>query len=115
MPDITVDAKLIAACGLYCGACGKYLQGTCKGCGENTKATWCKPRACCKKNQYRSCADCKQFATAGECKDYDNIISKIFGLIFRSDRKACVAMIKAKGYNEFAKYMAEHKLQSIKK
>ena len=28
---------MVAACGLYCGACKKYRMGKCTGCHENEK------------------------------------------------------------------------------
>ena len=36
------DAAYVAACGLYCGACRKFVKGQCPGCWENKKADWCK-------------------------------------------------------------------------
>lgn len=44
---ITASVERIAACGLYCGACRKYLKGKCLGCRQNDKAAWCKIRQCC--------------------------------------------------------------------
>ena len=49
------------------------------------------------------------------CKYYNNIFSKVIGFIFRSDRNACIAMIKEKGYDNFADYMAKNGWQTIKK
>jgi hypothetical protein len=116
MKTIVSDTKLIAACGLYCGACKRYLKEKCPGCRENVKAAkWCKVRTCCLEKAYRSCADCKQHSQVMECKDYNNFIAKIFGFIFRSDRKACIDMIKDKGYDAYAEYMTENRLQSIKR
>lgn len=40
MKEIEADKNLIAACGLYCGACRKYLSAKCYGCHNNEKATW---------------------------------------------------------------------------
>ena len=115
MKDIISDKNLIAYCGLYCGACGKYLNGKCQGCKENVKASWCKIRSCCIENKYSSCADCKTISSANDCKKFNNFISKIFALIFKSDRNACINQIKEQGYDSFAEYMASNKLQSIKK
>ena len=42
MKTIAPDNKNIAACGLYCGACRKFLAEKCSGCKPNKKATWCK-------------------------------------------------------------------------
>ncbi len=111
---IVKDKNLIAYCGLYCGACHSYLNGKCAGCKENFKATWCKVRQCCIENNYLSCADC-QMMELNDCKKYNNMISKIFGLIFRSDRAACVQRIKEIGYEDFALEMATNKQQTIKR
>ena len=108
-------SKLVSHCGLYCGACRSYLKGKCPGCIDNVKATWCKVRICCQENGYSSCADCKTYANPMGCKYYNNIFSKVIGFIFRSDRNACIAMIKEKGYDNFADYMAKNGWQTIKK
>ncbi len=113
--EIMNDTKLIAYCGLYCAACGKYVNGKCPGCADNAKASWCKIRMCCIENNYKSCADCKEFSNVNDCKKYNNIISKLFGLIFRSDRAACISCIKEKGYDNYAAYMTENKIQGFKK
>jgi hypothetical protein len=115
MEQIQNNPGLIAYCGLYCGSCRSYLKGKCPGCEQNAKASWCAVRTCNKEHAYKSCADCKEFSNPMECKKYNNVISKIFGFVFRSDRGACIAMIKEKGYDGFAAYMSENKLQSIKR
>ncbi|RPI76269.1 MAG: DUF3795 domain-containing protein [Desulfobacteraceae bacterium] len=116
MKTIKADTKLIAACGLYCGGCHAYLKKRCPGCRENAKAAkWCKPRTCCLDHKYGSCADCKQYDRVMECRDYNNFIAKIFGFIFRSNRKACIDMIKAKGPAAFAEHMAEQGLRTLKR
>jgi len=46
---------------------------------------------------------------------FNNFISKIFAIIFKSDRAAGIAKIRESGYEEFAQFMATHKLQSIKR
>jgi len=113
--EIVKDTNLIAYCGLYCAACGRFQKGSCLGCQKNEKASWCQIRSCNLANKYQSCANCKEFSNPMECKKYNNFISKVFGFVFRSNRAACIAMIKEKGYEDFAVYMAEHKLQSIKR
>ncbi|MDO8261260.1 MAG: DUF3795 domain-containing protein [Candidatus Magasanikbacteria bacterium] len=115
MKEIQKDKNLIEYCGLYCGACRSYLQEKCPGCRKNEKATWCKIRKCCQDNNYPTCADCKTFSEAKDCKKFNNFISKIFALIFRSDRAACVKRIKEVGADKYAEEMTEKKLQSIKK
>jgi hypothetical protein len=115
MKEIVPDTKLIAYCGLYCGSCRSFLKESCPGCADNKKATWCKVRTCNMEHNYASCADCKEFPNAMDCKKYNNFMSKLFGFVFKSDRNACVNMIRSNGYEKFANYMAENKLQSIKK
>jgi hypothetical protein len=115
MKTIEINTNLIAKCGLYCGVCRSYLKEKCPGCTENTKATWCAVRTCCLENNYKSCADCKEFENAMDCKKYNNFIAKMFGFVFRSDRAACITLIKEQGYENFAAYMANNNLQTIKR
>lgn len=115
MKDIVADTSLIAYCGLYCGACRKYLMDRCPGCMKNEKASWCKVRACCIEHEYTTCADCKIKNSTAECKEYNSFMAKLFGFIFRSDRAACIRLIQEKGLEDYAAYMAENRMQTIKK
>lgn len=115
MSDIKNDPKLVAFCGLYCAACGKYQKEKCAGCAENSKATWCKLRSCCLENGYTTCADCEEFGDPRECAKFNNFMSRIFGFIFRSDRPACIDRIKAVGVEAYAEEMSKKGLQSIKR
>lgn len=115
MKEILSDSKLVAYCGLYCGACKRYLQEKCPGCHGNEKASWCKVRSCCLSNQYSSCAECKEFSNPNDCTMFNNFISKVFGLIFRSDRAACIQQIKEMGIPGHAEKMAEYKHQSLRR
>lgn len=115
MSDIRVSEDLVAYCGLYCGACGAFLKGRCPGCHDNVKAGWCKIRTCNMDAGRSSCAACTQFPDAADCKMFNNLISKLFGLIFRSDRNACIQQIKAVGLKGHAERMAASGHQSIKR
>lgn len=115
MKTITNEVKLIAFCGLYCAACRSYVKGKCPGCAENAKATWCKVRTCNLEHDYKSCADCRDFSNPKDCKKFNNPMAKIFEFVFRSDRPASISMIKEKGYENYAAYMCENKLQVIRK
>jgi len=112
--DIVADKNLVAFCGLYCGACRSYLKGKCPGCNNNIKATWCKIRTCCIDKNIKSCADCKSVVLL-DCAKYNNVISKMFGLILNSNRPACIARIKEIGYDGFTLEMTDKKLHSIKR
>ena len=115
MKEILVNPELVSYCGLYCGSCGKYLKDKCPGCAENQKATWCKIRKCCIEKDIKSCAQCDEFSDVKDCKMFDNFVARMFEFVFKSDRKAGIKMIKELGYEDFAKFMAENKLVSMKK
>lgn len=108
-----MGTELIAYCGLYCGSCRKYINGKCPGCRENNNAEWCKIRICCKENDYHTCAACK--INPHDCKKFNNFFSKLFALIFKSDREACIKRIEEIGENEYAQEMAEKKIMTIKR
>jgi hypothetical protein len=113
MRAIVADKNLVAHCGLYCGACKSYLRDRCPGCHENTKATWCTIRACCIDRGYASCADCTDHQNPMDCAKFNNFISRVFGLLFRSNRSACIACIRRQGLESFASDMAARRAQSM--
>jgi len=112
--EIIADQHLIAYCGLYCGACRSYLKGKCPGCSENMKASWCKIRSCNTENNYKSCADCNM-DNVNDCKKFNNAVSKIFAVIFNSNRAACISRIRELGYEGYANDMALAGRQSMKR
>lgn len=114
LKPIVADKNLVAYCGLYCGACRAYLKGSCPGCKENEKATWCKIRQCCQEADLASCADCSSIKLE-DCRKYNTFISKMIGVILNSDRGACIHRIRNTGYDQFAAEMAENKMQTIKR
>jgi hypothetical protein len=113
MKEIVADRNLIAFCGLYCGACGKYLAEKCPGCAGNEKASWCGIRKCNIEHSWKSCAECASFSDVDECKKFNNFMSKLFALIFRSNRKGCIERIKAVGREQFAVEMCAFRKPSI--
>lgn len=115
MKEIISDQRLVAYCGLYCGACQKYLKNKCVGCHKNDKASWCKIRSCCIDEHYSSCADCRDYLDKNECKKFNNLFSKIFGFIFQSNRVACIQKIQELGISDYADYMTRQGLHSIKR
>ena len=113
MRAFVADPELVAACGLYCGACRKHEAGSCPGCAQNEKAGWCKPRACCLENGYATCADCTTYADPRDCPKFDNPFSRVFGVLFNSDRAACVREVRRLGRPAYATFMAEQGLQTL--
>lgn len=100
----------VAACGLACAECRKFIGGKCPGCAKYEKATWCEIRTCCKSHDYISCADC-QIMPLADCKKFNNFIGKVFKVLFRSDRNGCIERIKKVGYDQ---YLAEmHQAKSM--
>jgi len=115
MKEIALNESLVSKCGLYCGACRAYLKEKCKGCKDNAKATWCKVRSCCLENDYSSCAECQEHTDPAACGKFNNIISKAFGLIFNSDRRAGIMMIHRDGKRKFAEEMVYIKRPALKR
>ena len=107
------DVELVAACGLYCGACKRYLKEKCPGCRGNDKASWCKVRVCCRERSIRSCADCKEVDDLRRCRTVNNLPARVISLVMNSDRFACLQKIRDEGYESFAQYMTDHKLQTL--
>lgn len=105
----------VSACGLYCGACHKYRKGSCPGCRDNDKATWCKVRICAKERGYVTCAACHDFADLDNCKKLNTLFARFFSLVFRSDRKASLARISEIGVAAYAEEMARKDMVVIKR
>lgn len=115
MTDTASDPSLVACCGIYCGECRAYSKGRCPGCREHHKATWCKVRRCCRQQELATCADCGEFADPDECRKFNNIVSKLFWLLFKSDRAACIRQIRDCGIREHANEMSRQKRQTLRK
>lgn len=115
MQPVRVDARLVACCGLYCGACRAFRRGRCPGCRENTRATWCKLRTCCVRQQYSSCAECVEHPDPRTCRRFNNLISQLFGLVFRSDRAACILQIRRLGLLGHAETMTALQRHSLRR
>lgn len=115
MKEIIADEKLVAKCGLYCGACGAYLKGRCPGCAGNDKAAWCKVRTCCRDRGYATCADCGDHSVFENCGKLQNFISKTISLFTRSDRPGSLRRIKEAGRAAYAAEMAAARTHSVRR
>ncbi|MBW1926322.1 MAG: DUF3795 domain-containing protein [Deltaproteobacteria bacterium] len=93
---------IVACCGLICSKCGLYINGKCRGCrGERPVFRNCKIRKCNMDNGYDTCADCRDFQELRKCNKLNNIITKLFGLISRTDRIGNLDRIREIGLEKF--------------
>ena len=88
-------------------------KGRCPCCALNRKAGWCKVRTCCNDHAYASCAAYAEHADPGPCPTFDNVIARLFGLVFNSNRRACVFELKQRGPQGYAACMADQGRQSL--
>lgn len=114
MRELVADRSLVAKCGLYCGACPRYLKGKCPGCSQNVKASWCKVRTCTMEHNFETCADCT-LKPLEDCREFNSFISKVFGFVFRSDRSACIRRIGTVGVDVFADEMTKAGIHSLRR
>jgi hypothetical protein len=90
----------IAACGLFCTNCGKFKKGKCQGCQITPGFQRCSIRKCVIEKGITTCAECDEFASPrsyAECKKINNLMAKVFALIFRSNRPAALALLRDEG------------------
>jgi hypothetical protein len=90
----------IAACGLFCTNCGKFKKGRCPGCQIAPGFSRCSIRKCCIDKGITTCAECDEFSSPRsyrECKKIDNLMAKVFALIFRSDRPGALTLLRDEG------------------
>ena len=71
-----------------------------EGCQEVPGFQRCSIRKCVIEKGITTCAECDEFASPrsyAECKKINNLIAKVFALIFRSDRPAALALLRDEG------------------
>lgn len=61
----------------------------------------CPVKACTVSRRYDTCADCPDFADLRQCGKLHNFISRLFALIFRSDRIGNLCRIREIGEGAF--------------
>ena len=92
----------LAYCGLVCSRCGAFTRGKCKGCqSPKPMHSQCLVRKCAAGKALAYCADCTDFPDLRDCKKLNNLVSKLFGFVFRSDRIANLQTIRKTGLDEF--------------
>ncbi len=92
----------LAYCGLVCSGCGAFTRDKCKGChSPKPMHSRCLVKKCASEKGFVSCADCAVFPDLKDCKKLNNFVSKLFGLVFRSDRIGNLRKIRDTGLDEF--------------
>ena len=93
---------ILAYCGLVCSECGMFLKQKCQGCySEKPMYRNCKIKKCAQTKNYSSCAECEEFENLKNCKKLYNLISMLFGFIFRTNRIANLERIREIGLEMF--------------
>lgn len=107
---IKVDTTLISYCGLYCGACKKYIKGDCPGCKDKAKETpsWCKVKPCNEEKAIANCSHCEDFTDLKKCSKMYPLSYKFGEFITGFSRELGISIIGEEGEEEFAQFMAEH-------
>ena len=96
------NAVIIAYCGLVCSNCGMYRKEKCAGCHSDRPMNRnCKMKACAMEHKYITCADCKEFDRLEDCRKLNNMVSKFFGFIFRTNRIGNLYRIREIGIEAF--------------
>ena len=113
--EIRKDIGLIAACGIYCGSCGKFRKGKCPGCKDNNKANWCKIRTCCLGKEINNCSFCEEFPDPKACGKYNNFVARAIEFVFITDRLLCIEKLKAEGNEKFVQIMSDNGWVSMPK
>jgi hypothetical protein len=93
---------IVARCGLACSNCGAYRHGKCAGChSEKPMFSRCPVKACAIEKACTTCADCTAFPDLRACPKLNSFLSRLFGLIFRSDRIGNLYRIRQIGLEAF--------------
>jgi hypothetical protein len=102
--NATVQEVIIAHCGLVCSKCGSFKKGRCHGChSEKPMFKNCPIKKCNIDGNLATCSDCADFEDLKKCKKLNNFISKIFGLLFGTNRIGNLVRIREIGPDVFKK------------
>ncbi|MFO7446771.1 MAG: DUF3795 domain-containing protein [Ignavibacteriaceae bacterium] len=113
--SVKSDEQLVSYCGLYCGACNKYLNGKCSGCrSKNSILSRCSIKTCNLQNNFKSCADCTIYDDTAVCKKTNSFIFRFIERLFKLNRKRGIEVIRERGYPGFASFMADAGWVSVK-
>ncbi len=96
------SGKIVAYCGLVCSECGAYKKLKCQGChSDRPMFTNCPVKKCAVSRTYSTCAECRDFEDLKGCRKLNNIVSKIMGFVFRTNRIGNLRRIREIGLERF--------------
>lgn len=113
--DIIFDENLVTMCGLYCGACPRFLKNKCKGCREKDHfPSYCDIKPCAIEHNIDTCAQCPEYSDVRLCKTFNPFLIKVGEFITGTSRARGIDMIRTSGKTAFAQYMVDNRFVSIK-
>ena len=119
MKPVINSRHLIGACGLYCGACGKFRREECPGClnldFRKLRRSRCRIRRCCTSKLFHTCAECTSHQDVRHCKIYHSPMNRLRGFLLNSDRPACIRFIRERGEEAYAERMAWYEKMTFHK
>lgn len=96
------NEKIVAYCGLICTDCGAFKKLKCHGChSDKPMFRNCPVKTCAADQDYRTCAECREFEDLKQCRKLNNFVSKLMGLVFRTDRIGNLKRIREIGLDKF--------------
>ncbi|MBU1153973.1 hypothetical protein KKB84_08465 [bacterium] len=102
MSGTNTQDMIIAYCGLCCTNCGMYQKNKCQGCHSDKPMNRnCRMKACAMARGFITCAQCADFTDLKGCKKLYNVVSRLFGFVFRSDRIGGLNSIREIGLERF--------------
>jgi len=93
---------IVAHCGLVCSECGAHRNGKCGGCqSDKPMFANCPVKRCSAEKKHSCCADCLDFRDLRGCRKLNNLLAKVLGFLFRSNRIGNLERIRQLGLDDF--------------
>jgi len=101
MAESTIG-KIVAYCGLECSECGAFKKLKCQGChSDRPMFRSCPVKKCAVSRTYSTCAECGDFEDLKGCRKLNNIVSRLMGFVFRTNRIGNLHRIREIGLERF--------------
>ncbi len=96
------SGKIVAYCGLVCSECGAFKKLKCQGChSDRPMFKNCPVKKCAVSRSYCTCAECGDFEDLKGCRKLNNLVSRIMGFVFRTNRIGNLRRIREIGLERF--------------